>query len=303
MTALATLEAPPTNRGVYPHSQWDGSAFDYIRATVGASVEVLMSELVRGLEVEGHRVTPEIGKAVKFYGEHREFKDRLGRVVCHLFWGGENVRPNVEAKGSYAPAVTRILRANWDHRPSRLDVKRDATAPGLWRQLRDLAGVYADTRDIRLQDLANNHPDMGDTFYLGSRKSQAYLRVYQPAMKRAQEEGRTGEQISAEERNAVRVELQFQPHKQPAKVAAATRSPDELWGVSPWIADFAGEVFAMNVQPITISERRESDRNRALRFMATQYRTHLESLLAECQGDVSMLGSVLLDLADIPHTH
>ena len=59
----------------------------------------------------------------------------------------------------------------------------------------------------------------------------------------------------------------------------------------------------MNVQPITISERRESDRNRALRFMATQYRTHLESLLAECQGDVSMLGSVLLDLADIPHTH
>jgi hypothetical protein len=71
--------------------------------------------------------------------------------------------------------------------------------------------------------------------------------------------------------------------------------------VSPWIAEFASEVFAMNVQPISISDRRESNRNRALRYMATQYRGHLADLLGECQGDVALFGSTILDLADIPY--
>ena len=164
-----------------------------------------------------------------------------------------------------------------------------------------MAGVYADSRDIRLQDWSNNHPDMGDTFYLGSRQSQAFLRVYQPALKRAQEEGRTGDMITQAERDAVRVELQFQPQKQRAKHVAATLSPDELWGVSPWIADFAGEVFAMNVQPISISERRESNRNRALRYMGGQYKAHLASLWADCNGDLAAFGEAILDVADIPH--
>jgi hypothetical protein len=109
--------------------------------------------------------------------------------------------------------------------------------------------------------------------------------------------------IHPDERNAVRVELQFQPQKRRAKHAAATLSPDQLWGVSPWIADFAGEVFAMDVQPISISERRESDRNRALRFMASQYQAHLKSLWAECQGDPATFGAAIADLADIPHSH
>ena len=297
----ATAATPTTNRGVYPHSKWDASAFDYYRSSVGASVELILSDLSAGLAESGRPVTREQGPAVRHYASHVALTDRLGQIVASVFWGGQNSQPNVEAKGGCAPAVARIIRAKWEHRPSRVDVKRDATAPGLFRQVRELAGVYADTRDIRIQDWSNNHPDMGDTCYLGSRNSQAFLRIYQPALKRAQEEGRTGDLISDDERNAVRIELQFQPHKQPAKVAAATRSPDELWGVSPWIADFAGEVFAMNVQPITISDRRESNRNRALRFMASQYRVHLADLLNECQGDVGLLGSTILDLAEIPH--
>lgn len=303
ISAAPTAEpAPPTNRGVYPLSGWTSSAFDYGRASVDrASPEQVVSVLQSSLEAAGRRVNVEEGAAVRHYSNHVQLVDRLGRNVCDVFWGGRNVRPNVEAKGANAALVVPILRANFDHRPSRVDVKRDATASGLFGALRALAGSYAASRDLRLQDLANNHPDMGDTFYLGSRASQAFLRVYQPALKRAQEEGRVGADISSEERAAVRVELQFQPQKGRAKLAAASLAPDELWGVSPWIADFAGEVFAMDVQPVTISERRESNRNRALRFMAVQYRAHLQSLLAECQGDPSMFGSTILDLADIPH--
>jgi DNA relaxase NicK len=247
-------------------------------------------------------VTREDAGKVPNYDQHVALRDRLGFVVADVFWGGRNAKPNVEAKGSCAIVAARILRANFEQWPSRIDVKRDATQAGLFRRLRDLASVYADKHGVSLRDIANNHPDQGDTFYLGARTSQASLRVYQPGLKRAQEEGRTGDAITESERNAVRVELEFKPNKKPAKVAAATLSPDQLWGVSPWIAEFASEVFAMNVQPITISDRRESNRNRALRFMATQYRGHLADLLRECQGDVSLLGSTILDLADIPHT-
>lgn len=301
--ALAVAQAPMTNRGVYPLPGWEESALDYYRASVGASVEHLLSALSEALEKGGRAVTREQGAPVRYYASHVALTDRLGRVAASVFWGGSNVLPNVEAKGSAAPAIAAILRDRWEHRPSRVDVKRDATAPGLFAQLLELAGRYAAERDLGFQHVANHHPDKGDTFYLGSRQSQAFLRVYQPGLKRAQEEGRTGDQIAQEEREACRVELEFKPQKPRAKLAAATLSPDALWGVSSWIADYAGEVFAMNVQPISISERRESNRNRALRFMASQYQAHLAALLAECHGDMALFGSTIADLADIRTTH
>jgi hypothetical protein len=232
-------------------------------------------------------------------------RDRLGNGLASVFWGGANLKPNVEAKGALAPAVARILRSTWEHRPSRVDVKRDGSAPGLFRRIRHLASVCADQHGLLPpKDHLNNHPDMGDTCYVGSRHSQAFLRIYQPGLKRAQEEGRTGEHISDEERDTVRVELEFKPQKPRAKLAAASLSPDQLWGVSPWIADFACEVFAMDVQPVSISERRETNRNRALRFMASQYQAHLADLLRECNGDLADFGSVIADLAGIqPSKH
>jgi hypothetical protein len=182
-----------------------------------------------------------------------------------------------------------------------VDVKRDATLYGLFRAVRDVAGEFAKTYDLRIQDWSNNDPNLGDTCYLGSRHSQVLVRIYQPGLKLAQMEGRTGDDIHPDEANAVRVELEFKPQKQLAKQAASRLTPDELWGVSPWVADFAREVFAMDVRSVSISDRRESNRNRALRAMAGQYRAHLGSLHMECDGDVALFGSTILDLADIPH--
>lgn len=301
--ASVVAERPPTtNRGVYPHSGWSDSAIDYCRATVCASVELVLARLVDGLAKSGRTVTPEPGAAVRHYAEHRGLTDRLGRVVVDIFWGGQNIRPNVEVKGSNSPLVVPILRT-FEHRPSRIDVKRDGGGDGLFASLVERGLAFADERGIARQHITHHDPDKGDTLYLGSRKSTAFLRIYQPGLKLAQAEGRTGDDITADERQAVRVEQQFNSQKQPAKHAAATLSPDELWGVSPWIAEFASEVFAMNVQPISVSDRRESDRNRALRFMAKQYSVHLADLFRECEGDPGMFGAMILDLADIPHTH
>lgn len=297
---------PMTNRGVYPLPEWGECRFDYYRATVAVtSVQNMLSVLCADLDPTGDlRFTPEPKPPVAYYSQHVALTDRLGREACSVFWGGQNAQPNVEAKGSQAPALSAILRANWEHLPSRVDPMRQASREGLFRDVRTVAFAVAEKHRLDPpKEHCNNHPDKGDTLYLGSRKSAVCIRVYQPGLKRAEEEGRTGCEISDEERYAVRCELEFKPQKRTAKLAAASLSPDALWGVSGYAADFAAEVFAMQVQPVSISERRESNRNRALRFMASQYRTHLADLLQECQGDVSEFGSIILDLADVPHRH
>lgn len=305
MNAPAAIDRPPiTNRGVYPPSDIDGSAlihaFDYYRATVGASVEHVLQTLEAHYAEMGIEAARIDGAPVRHYGANRQLVDRTGHVLVTVLSGGQNGRPNVYASGSRAPAVAECIRRHWSHRPSRVDVKCDLGAPGLFEELRSHAFTFADRLGLHPpKEQRNNHPDQGDTIYLGSRQSQVFLRVYQPGLKRAQEEGRTGEAITIEERQAVRIEMEFKPQKPRAKHFAATLSPAQMWGVGGWAASYASEVFAMDVQPISISERRESNRNRALRFMASQYRAHLADLLRECGNDPADFGSALIELADI----
>ncbi len=304
--ALSTVDAtPPTNRGVYPHcNNWSPSRFDYIRATVPIDIGEFLSGLARGLAPPDFPLNIDDAPTVKHYDEHRVLKDRLGRDYADVFWGGQNGKPNVEAKGHRAVAAAALLRASWEHHPSRIDTKRDGKCPGLFAEIREIALRFRAERGITISEIQNHHPDKGDTVYLGSYKhSEKFFRIYQPGLKLAQEEHRTGDQIAQEERETVRVELVFKPEKGRAKRAAATLSPDEMWGISPWVADFASEVFAMDVQAVSVSTRRESNRNRALRFACSQYRAHFESLFQECNGDVALFGSILLDLAEIPHSN
>ena len=306
LTPEALTGPPMTNRGVYPPSSGvDGSrlvhAFDYYRSTVSVAREKLLQTLSDGLSARGRPVERMTGPKVRYYSSNVALVDRKGHVVASVFSSDEHarVRPNVEAKGGCAPAVASIIRENWNHRPSRVDVKCDAAADGLYAAVRSIAIATAERHGLAQQDLDNRHPDKGNTFYLGSRQSQFLVRIYQPGLKRAQEEGRAGPDITETERNTVRCELEFKPQKGRAKTAAATMNPAQMWGLSPWLAEFAAEVFGMSVQAVSIAERRESNRDRALRFMATQYRTHLDELLTECGGDLADFGHAIARLADL----
>jgi Replication initiation factor len=299
-TAVLREQPPMTNRGVYPLAGWTDSAVDYLRASVGSSVELLLVTFEQRLAETGRAVTRTVAPKVKHYAQHIALTDVRGAAVVDVFWGSADPRPNIEVKGSNSPAIIPIVR-QFQHAPSRIDVKRDGAGPLLFRSLVEFGLTFAKARGLTVDHIQHYDDDKGDTLYIGSRKSEKFIRIYQPGLKRAQAECRTGDNISTDERNSVRVELEFNPQKRRAKLAAASLSPDELWGVSPWIADFAREVFAMNVQPATVSERRESNRNRALRFMSQQYRAHLQDLLSECNGDLSMFAETILVYGDIPY--
>jgi hypothetical protein len=226
--------------------------------------------------------------------------ERLAAQVLH---GGQNKRPNVIGSGFTSPVVVAALRGNFVHFPSRLDSKTDVVGPpGLFEELRGFSFALASEFGIRPpKEYRNNDRDQGDTVTLGSRESPFFLRIYQPGLKRAQQDGRTGDNITADQRNAVRIELEFKPQKPHAKSIAATISPEDVWALSPWVAAFAQRVFAMDVRPISISERRESNQDRALRFMGKQYTGHLHSLFRQCNGDLAAYGAAIADLAGIDY--
>lgn len=302
-----TARPPHTNRGVYHGggapigSVSVGSEyhrFDYYRATPWAEfselIEVFMFELA---QIYGE-VRLQEGGAVRHYATHKVIVDRYDNPLVQLMTGG-NLRPNVLAKGAPSGPVSDILRANWKHGPSRVDPCIDVAQAGLWAFLLDWTQDFARDYRIHLRTVLNAEPDHGDTIYLGSRSSQVFLRLYQPGLKRAQEEGRIGDQITQLERDTVRIELEFKPQNPKAKEAAAILAPHEFWSVSRWTSAFAKRILAMEVVPVTVSMRRESNRDRALRFMCHQYGSHLEGLLDEHGGDLEAFAEDILRRAGI----
>lgn len=294
---------PVCNTGVYPPCRGGPvpglvHRFDFYRATVPAHVELILRALQSGLLAQGVEVTRAAAKGRFNFTSNTVLLDDRHMPVVEVLHGGCNRHPCVEASGSWSPILADIIRGAGDHSPSRVDACCDMLAPGLFVQLVSWSAQFAKGR-VRRKLVSDDDQDAGDTIYLGSRQSQVFVRIYQPGLKRANEEGRSGDQITQAERDTVRVELEFKPDKRTARAAAARLSAADMWGVSPWTADLARHVFAMDVQPTSISERRESDQERALRFMATQYRTHLEGLLRACEGNLGQFGAAIADLAGI----
>lgn len=297
-------QPPVCNTGVYPSARSNDfkqlhHRFDFYRATVPAHPETVLHMLAQGLLGHGVETLLGQGRARFNFTSNSCLLDDRGMAIVEVLHGGCNRHPCVEVSGSWSPILADIIRASGFHLPSRVDACCDMRASGLFADLVAWSSPFARERDIRRKLVSDDDPDAGDTIYLGSRNSQAFVRIYQPGLKRAAEEGRFGDQITQAERDTVRVELEFKPDKRPAKAAAARLSASDLWGVSPWIRALANHVFAMDVEPTSISDRRESDQERALRFMASQYRAHLESLLRACEGDLSEFGAAIADLAGI----
>jgi hypothetical protein len=97
------------------------------------------------------------------------------------------------------------------------------------------------------------------------------VRVYQKGLKIAQELGLTGDAIPDELRHWVRVELEHKPDKRPARTKAATLNASQLWGCSPWTRRFAKLAFSIDAERVKMNEKRETDEERAWRYMLEQY--------------------------------
>lgn len=289
---------PYSNRGVYPPLSSEGPypiipGLDAYNATVYCSPDLLEGQIANLLTDLGLKWTGTPGPKVGYYSRNSLFLDEFGKRWLSVRSGGSNGHPFVECKGYLSPIVAGLLRSSHRHRPSRIDVAED--------RICEFDQVEAFTRSLAKKYGLRWEPagdwvtaDGGRTIYLGSRKSQVFLRIYEKGLKYAQEMGLT---VTDELRHWVRFELEFKPQKRKAKDLASAITPPQMWGSTTWTNRLAKEVLTMGSEATNIQERRESNRDRALRFMARQYRVHLLGLLQEHEGDCHGAFLQLLDLA------
>ncbi|WP_166546172.1 replication initiation factor domain-containing protein [Porphyrobacter sp. SLTP] len=246
----------------------------------------------------GEKPTCESGPPVRFYEENAVLLDEFGKRLCSVRWGGANGTPFVECKGAVSPLISSLLRREFDHRPARLDVAIDRSAPKLFQRHVRITRKLARTYGLKWEPKGDwITPDAGRTIVLGSRSSQVVLRVYEKGLELAAKQGL---ELTEELRCLVRAEVEFKPQNRTARKQAITIRPDELWGVTEWLVEFSSKAFEIQAKKIKVTERREADYQRALRFMAQQYRAHLLRLLDDVGGDAEAFGDCILERAGLP---
>lgn len=268
---------PYSNRGVIlRETAVSGSesafSFDAYCATVEAEPAHVLDYLEQALLEADFDTNRSEGPSVRFYDHNVVIADENGHRLASVRYGGANGRPFVECKGAASPIVAAELKAQFpSHYPARIDSALDLRAPGIFEKLLGICREFEDRVQVNFIGAAPENPDRGTTLYLGGRKSPYMVRVYQKGLKHAEEMGLQGEDIPDDLRNWVRVELELKPEKRPAKVKARQLDPAALWGCSPWVADFAKLALSIDAERVKMTEKRESNHDRAMRYCAMQY--------------------------------
>lgn len=307
------MEPPVCNTGVYPlrappplsafdRDEWLLGVWhwDWTRATIAAHHDLVIRAIC---EAAGEPLERVPGKGHHGYDSRVDLM-RAGERVATVNYGGRNGHPNAEASGDHADwfrAVLDCLAADW--LPTRLDPCIDFVQKGLYDKLRLIGLQVADEfrtpdgRPITFREIVNPlDPFAGRTFYLGTRSGEWFLRVYEKGLEGWKRPPGGGSPPDAV-RDLVRIEGEIKPKKPDARRRAALAAPAELFGVSGVLRVFAERALSMNVEPIRLRERRQSNRDRALRAMGYQYQRHLGDLLRDLGGDLEAFGREIARLA------
>lgn len=239
----------------------------YTATTSAAKVDALVPLLAR----DGDEITQ--GRGYHTFEYRIAVKGSSGDEVGSVSWGGrtQGQRVMIEVKGERSPEVVERLRSDFEHKCTRVDSCFDLERPGAWDGL--LSTVLAVKEQHRLYGERRgdwDYPEKGRTQYLGADTSPVRARLY--------EKGKQPEFLHLGRFDFCRLEIQVRPKKE-AKTEYSKLSAMEVWGASKWTRQLAAEVLQQHLTahpPGTI--RKETARDRALRWMAGQYGAHLVSL-------------------------
>lgn len=239
--------------------------FDWYQATVYASPEALISELLDNLPEGTIRAD---GKGFNSYARRADLCNPDGEVYATAMHGGVNPHPNVKATSDHAPALAGVLRHRWpEHRISRLDVAVDYRGETAFDDTVRLMSAVGRSHRMKGEKIIPDDLDDGSTYYLGARSSSLRVRCYEKGKQLFKE---TGDPVWRNFFDWTRVELQVRPEKA-FKSAAATMQPADFWGCAQWTRDLAGGVLDLNPEAVTMKPTRIADHERAMRALTAQY--------------------------------
>lgn len=301
MSPISGVEAPPSsNTGVYPPSQSHyvepSARFDWYSSTIIETAPTVISLLASRLGA----VVQELDKSMNGYTNQCVLR-RDGDVVARVLYGGNGGSPHAFASGDYSHEFASVVRGLWPdtHRVSRCDVSMDFDdGPGTFEFLHEFVKKFAEDNNIVLTGVGDwwtpGHPG-GRTLYLGSRKSAVFVRIYEKGKEiRSRLLLADAEAAVAHiSETLVRVELVVRPEKE-SRYVAARMEPLDGYGFARWSQRFGSELFGLEVPRVTIKHARDSDDERALRFMVRQYSGVLSRLVEDrFDGSWEALGVAL----------
>lgn len=233
----------------------DGREVEKLRAALGA-------EMVRARGRNGYAEAWSLVRG----------DDELARVYGHSARVGE---VHIETTSESCDEVVPRLREFWpEHRVARADSAVDYEAD--FAALDRRAVQFAEDNGISYSLITNS--EGGATRYLGSRKSENYVRVYKKSEQLRAAHPERADDIPG---GIVRFELEAKPSKRDTKELVATMTADELWGLGEWTQKFAAEFLGIDAPRVSTHFRRPSDWARVLHYLGEQYRPSVERRIAE----------------------
>lgn len=212
-----------------------------------------------------------------------------GELLATMMWGGVNPHPHVSAQSDPAIRLAGILRYVYpQHRVARCDVAVDMGPEGIFDEcFRALAATSKRFPRLKGSKVIPDDPEDGSTYYLGTRGSPLYVRLYEKDKQLAK---LTGDRVwrSPPFRGWTRLELEVRPEKG-FKAAAAGMLPEAFWGCSPWTRDLASNILALKPEAISMKPTRVADQERAMRALAVQYGSTLRRQWERLGSDEAFL--------------
>lgn len=263
------------------------SKFDAYHATVPVGVQMLRDTLDGALSAEAKAVP---GRPVNGFKQAVAWQvQETGELLATMMWGGVNPHPFVIAQSDPSIRLAGLLRqAHPEHRVARLDVAVDMGPEGVFDEaFLVLSKVSAKYSRLKGHRHLGDDPEDGSTYYLGTRGSPLYVRLYEKDKQLAK---LTGDPVwrSAPFRGWTRLELEVRPEKD-FKAAAAKLPPDAFWGCSAWTRDLASDILALNPEAISMKPTRIADHERAMRALSAQYGTTLRRHMERLGSDEAFL--------------
>lgn len=263
--------------------------FDWYQATIPEDPMVLLGAF---RELAGRGGEVEQGAGRHNYKESFTVRNVDGERVAVVLSGGANGNPNATASGAFTDQFVNLVRERWPvHRVTRFDAAEDFCAPGSYNELEGVCRGVAMSLGVKGRAIVPDDVTEGRTYYMGSVSSDVRVRLYD---KTAESRRFLPAERHAEiPENWSRLEAQVRPRKE-WKAYAAQATPEQAWGFSGWTTTLADKAMSLSLERITMQANRESDDQRAYRYLLIQYGPLLQRL-AEGQGSWEMVGRTIGD--------
>lgn len=214
---------------------------------------------------------PEKGPAIRRFGVTTGFN--VGPKLA--VWMGVDPNPDtdivyIEAKGETTPRVVEAIRREFPlHSAPRLDVCEDYDEPGAFERLQAIVRASKGPKVSGGYVALPDDLDKGRTWVAGTRGGVGYLRLY--------EAGKHPDRIHLGRPNWARAELEARPHYAKDKLAAASMSPLDVWGLCKWTHQVGERLSGCEINRFEPQARQYSQDKTTL-YIARTFRRHLEEM-------------------------